>query len=604
YTDSEELKKDTDPTTDGVQVRETFQHNQIVVCTTKNIFGIDNPWLGVEKPTPCYDGNGDEAKGKKYRLVQWWEGKYTGLDESLEVIRGWDGSRRWSYKVPPFPWQFTQEMYYQKAYREWRGEECKIIFGKLICIDLRIPGFIDLHSNVWADFYQYIPLGNTVDKAAKVPITNTVNPQPIGKTEISIISPTEILEEPALFFAHTQDVAETSDFLNSSFIPKEGTETSVDYSTTESERDETGQCRVLNVRSNPGDNLFPEVEPDVYQIYANFTIETIPCRGYCRLNKYGEYVNTCEGGATLTLNTETKTPNAQEIFENTTAGSSSTFRRIFPKVEEGAPVSCIANMPAVTTAQYAGFEAQGRRTTPADKSISISVREPDGTTTGGDSKLYFPHIGSVYEYFLKGIQTALRPKGYGEPITNGTECVSAEKGDCSFNMNKINAAIQKAATKYKVPTEVLRAIFEIESAEWINNPASYKCEENSAGAAGVAQITRSAYNVVTCSNERMEDVGMCADYGQKLSRCNIEDAFELMARVLLWKAGKLSGCTPTGGISLSNKMEWYNASCNYYGSFAPDDLTRNYAKEIPPGERRQNGDMNYCDIVCWKVGAC
>jgi hypothetical protein len=46
--------------------------------------------------------------------------------------------------------------------------------------------------------------------------------------------------------------------------------------------------------------------------------------------------------------------------------------------------------------------------------------------------LYFPHIGAVSEYFLKGIQTALRPKGYGSNILSGlpfgsSSCVPGQK---------------------------------------------------------------------------------------------------------------------------------------------------------------------------------
>ena len=200
------------------------------------------------------------------------------------------------------------------------------------------------------------------------------------------------------------------------------------------------------------------------------------------------------------------------------------------------------------------------------------------------------------------------PKEYGggEPLLNGLYCDSlTEEGDCSFNLSKINQAIQKAASKYNVPPELLKAIFEIESAEWIVSPSSYQCEENSAGAAGVAQIVKSTYDLVTCANEKMEDdIGMCADYDPKLSRCSIDDAFELMARILIYKAGRFRSCDSTAGISLGEKTTWYNAACNYYGSAEPDNLTINYANEIPASEKRTDGEMNYCDIVCWKMGQC
>ncbi len=71
----------------------------------------------------------------------------------------------------------------------------------------------------------------------------------------------------------------------------------------------------------------------------------------------------------------------------------SVFKRIFPKTNTEGSVGQIIDLAGSTNITYSGTNVQGSTT---------------------DLKL--PHIGGVSEYFLKGIQTALRPKGYGEDI--------------------------------------------------------------------------------------------------------------------------------------------------------------------------------------------
>lgn len=310
-----------------------------------------------------------------------------------------------------------------------------------------------------------------------------------------------------------------------------------------------------------------------------------------------------------TIPSISKTPYADEIWKNTVAGNDSIFRRIYPKTGVNAPVSCIADEPAVSKATYTDVSADSNITLDRVIEPDNTAVKPNGSEDQINAQIYFPHIGSVLDYFLKGIQTALRPKGYGgEQPKNGSWCKSVDpSGDCSWNDDAINKGINNAASKYNVPASLLRAIFEIEMADEINNPSIYQCtQENSAGAIGVAQVTRSTYEDITCKDEQMDDVAMCGEYDGKLSRCNFGDAFELMARTLLYKAGcwDSGGCKPTCGISESDKTTWYNASCNYYGSFSPDSLTTAYAEEIPASDKRTNGDMNYCDIVCWKMGQC
>lgn len=648
-------------------------HDQIVACATiQPAFGIIGWVLGlVEKAVPheCYQGNNTASIPKTYRLSD-WNGDLSGIRGAVNAVKtagrdiistigsvintiplvgnavnGATNTARnliggipviggvinnvvipaaadvvnnslagaWNKRVPPLPWgtnpntgkQFT-EIEYQKAYNEWRGQTCVVvpIINHLVCFDNPTV------SPEYADLFPYIPLSNTVDKSAHLPITG-VGVNGVGGTVVVNSDPQyNIIQEPILYYPHTAETSELSDVLNKTYIPKEGTSSDTQTDTTEPINNPvTGKCQIANLRSNPGDYLFPEVKPSEVRVYVNsYTVTRVPCHDVTgnkgRSAQTGKGVETpevsyalCQGQVAIEIRMNTKVPYAAEIFNSTTAGADSTFRKIYPKVEVGAPVSCIANIPSVTDVQYI----------PGEGMNGMKVIDPLGNNTTDNAKLYFPYFGSVYDYFLKGIQTALRPQGFGDPTpASGTLCLSSlAGGDCSFDMSKITQAIQKAASKYNIPASLLKSIFQIESADEIANPSSYQCVENSAKAAGVSQITESAYLAVTCPNERLSnDIGVCSANSGKLSRCNVDDAVELEARVLLWKAGKLNGCSPTGNLSLSNKTEWYNAACNYYGTFAPDTLTTNFANEIPAGEKRQDGPMNYCDIVCWEMGQC
>lgn len=554
----------------GTNVSETERHDQIVGCT---IAGI---------PVPCYGGFLSQLLDNEKRLSDWKD------------------------HLPPLREDYDNYSDYYVDYRKWRGESCAKINIPVINKEALFCFNNPLKPDYWSTLFNNIPLSSTEDKKGKLPVGNTANPHAVGQAEISFKPGSTVIEgNPTLFFPHTEENYQLSELLNSTYVSIDAGDNEINYETTEPDRDKNGDCRLLNVRSNEGDNLFAEVPPNSYTVTVDYEFTKIKCH-----ESYLEYVGPnddiprwrqdCDGQAYVELVTQTKTPYTKDLFTETTAGSASTFRKMFPKVGEGAPVECIANIPTVTKATYELTQGD-------EKGTEMKIESADRKTTyePENAELHFPYIGSVYEYFLKGIQTALRPKGYGEPITNGDYCKSLEDGDCSFDMDKINKAIQNAASKYNVPASLLNAIFEIEMADEIADPSSYMCEENEAGAAGVAQVVKSTYDLVTCANEKMEDdIGMCAEYNPKLSRCNIDDAFELMARILIYKAGRFRSCTSTSGISESEKEVWYNAACNYYGSHNPDQLTINYANEIPESEKRQNGDMNYCDIVCWRMGQC
>ncbi len=479
--------KDTDPKEPGIQTEQTANHNQIVVCTTNvidiNILGFNLiiPWIGEDKPIPCYGGANKKHAGNEYRLLDWWDRKNVGYLPSLELLKNWNPYSGWDFAVPPFPWQFKKEVYYQKAYNEWKGKNCLLvpISEKLFCVDVRFPGTrLDIKPNKWANLYPYIPLANTVDKKGKEDYSSVhVDSQRAEierHQENSDTEGTVINSVPRLYYPHTQDVLESTENLNKTFIPSNGSSNSIGTNT----EDNTSTCQILNVRTNAGDDLTFDDLQDKQRIDFNvfYSIKSVKCttKEEGKLDSTGAYytktIHNCDADITAEVNLTTLVPNLNDIWKDTVAGNESTFRKIFPKVEEGAPVSCIADIPGVSQADYVLNEDLS-----SGGVKNLNVKNPGGSTSV-TPEIYFPHLGSVYEYFLKGIQTALRPQGYGEPIVNGTTCSTAVCGELpnlprasgSCNLGSVSSRVgnipqslrdivSAAANTYKTPPNLILA---------------------------------------------------------------------------------------------------------------------------------------------------
>lgn len=574
YTDTEEMEgspRDIDPNKEGVQVDETHNHNQIVVCTTKNVrffgFNINNPWVGEEIPTPCYSGGGKKANNTSYRMLQWWEGKRVGLIESMRVIERWDGSARWGSTIPPFPWQFTENIHYQKAYREWRGHECLIILRKLVCADLKIPGVAELHTNKWADFYQYIPLGTPVDKNSAHVVTG-VNIEGLGGTKaerpeqapgISASGTYFIEQNPILYYPHTQATYDITKLLNKTQnpFPQEENGAQGNSSTLDTTKDfEVNKCKIVDVRSNPGDSLTfsnsgIEEKQKVLVRDIQIKVTQVGCINKKEINYYLDNcpnpldpkcgrTPSCDGIVQVVLPTTPKIPYAEQIWKETTVGNSA-FRRIFPKIEEGAPVSCISDIPGVSDVSYE----------PSSGTNLVAVNTPDGKKGPGEAQLFFPHLGTIYEYFLNGIQTALRPKGYGEPIVSGELCKIDNTKSC-----------EQVAEEYGIPSCQLEGIMALETGRG-TNMGSESCLGKfnccSAGVCGPAQI-------------KCGDVEAVSG-GENINVCDPCGASELLARLMKMKLCQADGkCNSYNWkdmerVAMPYEVEDgdYTAACYFYG---------------------------------------
>ncbi len=430
-----------------------LNHNQIVVCADKQVFGINNPFVGTSAPYPCYE-NGSFATNE-YRLKDW--------EEDLSIARGFSNtmvelltkipsvtdslldsvvSEAWNNRKPPLPWdeEFGGDYkLYLKAYQEWKGKSC------IILPFLSVPLCVDnpLVSNEYADLFRYIPLGNTTDKGAKHIVTG-MGTQTAGQTIAELEYGWSIERDPVLFYAHAEEVLDLTNLLNKIHIPSKSGQDGEKQTEASLPPDvEVDKCEVIDVRSNPGDNLFPSSKDgrdnDLHMGNVGINVQQIECLNSGDIDKYLAKRDTdcknpnipakekedcdppaCKGVVYVEIRTAPKIPNIDQITDNTVTGPESTFRRIFPKTGEDAPVSCIADIEGKSKIKY---EPKSPNTN------LIRVDGPGGGSKPDNASIYFPKLGTIYEYFLKGIQTALRPKGYGEPIVNGTACDTATCGE-------------------------------------------------------------------------------------------------------------------------------------------------------------------------------
>jgi hypothetical protein len=481
-------------------VGQPLNHDQIVVCGEEEGLGLLGDLLGIgtTKAIPCYDND-------KYRLSDW--------NKDLSIFNGIlnrVGTDIWNKRTPPLPWDdgtaeagqekipFESQEKYMKAYNEWKGNACATI--PLVDINVCIENpFV---PNKWAELYQYIPLANTTDKGGVQRIVGVQFQESAGTVISGQFYDGPNQKSAPLSFAHTQEIKELSELLNSTYSPQ-GYESEKQSETTEKLKYDLNSgsgfaCTAVNVRTNPGDNLFPgdRAEKDTREMIIpgiTYHLDSVKCVEKVGTGiKCNDSTNSqrciprkpgvcCPDGSSLTCNAEVaiviktilRAPNLDDIFATTTADSGSTFRKIFPKVEEGAPVSCIADIPGVSGVTYT--DAGSKSPNGGDVELSVKNYPEDGGGSG--SELTFPHVGSIYEYFLNGIQTALRPKGYGEPLVNGDcknnlKCgelpeLPQAKGSCNLGgtssrvgdiPQNLKDIVSAASETYKVPPNLILGV--------------------------------------------------------------------------------------------------------------------------------------------------
>ncbi|MCH7730565.1 hypothetical protein IID21_03505 [Patescibacteria group bacterium] len=405
-----------------------IRHDQVAGC----IYKIGGIALG--SPIPCYGSGFDEIFKTRLRLSDW------------------------DNKRPPLEEDYQDKTFidYLVEIRRWRGESCAVF---------KVPSIIPiaggqqyffcydnpLKPNFWANLFPYIPFSSTEDRLGNVEVNTAslraVSPD-ITLSNISIIS------NPAdLFFAHMQEASELADILQGTYVPKG--EARVGPITNVSPSD-FPFCDLTQIRNNPGDDLFageigvdlsytatfdcefeippqPIEEPQLCNT-ALFGLSCVPADWSCLIGgevgpplcpdvyQCGAQCSsppppTCTKNLNLSLGLNSNTPLADDIWSRLVAGSSSVFKRIFPKIGEGGPLVSILDIPAATKVSYSGDGL-------------ISAGNPGTQRSGESAELYFPHIGGLQEYFLECIQTTLRPQGYGKVCESGALSNALPSTDC------------------------------------------------------------------------------------------------------------------------------------------------------------------------------
>ena len=286
---------------------------------------------------------------------------------------------------------------------------------------------------------------------------NTFSPNPT-------LNPTPTINPPfnnsdTLFFAHMAEVADLSRLLVGIYRPRSN------RSLGEPEREgfiyepyQTNRCEQTG-RSNSGDDLYGELvgpplsadinsdnklDPNPQNIKGSVTkvdifscTFTVPDTGpgscYDTCVNPGAYVtpppaptpsivpgpgdpNLCFDKCTTACkrtsiaapaSVYTYTPRVNAIWDRLVAGPYSVFQRNMPEhsIPKARKGSHFLDEPAVTRAHYTGT---------GNDTAKVMAAGPATNRPGGDAEIYFPHLGGVSDYFLKEMQTALRPLGYEE----------------------------------------------------------------------------------------------------------------------------------------------------------------------------------------------
>ena len=444
---------------ESIQASKSDQHNQVAVCANEPTFGIIGDILGLGKtvPEPCYKDTPipGQVNGTIYRLDDWkgnlsWQTdvvnslvtKFTSLLPGVasDIIRDSIGNH-WNKKIPPLPSDndpsgkpFTA-LTFQKAYNEWRGKSCVIVPGInfLLCIEnIFIP-------NRYADLFTYVPLTSNEDRIGKITVNDAPAPQPSndGVSVTGVVYKPGDTTENLLYVPHMEETSELLSILQSTYVPK-GSSDGGGSEVVDTPFLTDTNCDLTQKGWNSGDDLFGEYKNKPIEGTLNYNVSFTCSFGTPHLDQtcYNDCLadgntdaeckaqctssNQCDKKANVALSVYTKTPKINNLWYQTVFGSMSVFKRIFPSALSGK--SQTLDLPGVTTAKYESNDTDAK----------VLAGDPKNNRSGEKAEIFIPHLGGIQEYFLKGIQTALRPKG----ITGGSSGTNPAPGSKTINCNK------------------------------------------------------------------------------------------------------------------------------------------------------------------------
>lgn len=408
-----------------------------------------------------------------------------------------------SLKTPPVPEDFDSYSEYWKCFKDWRGEICTpTLFGFYACAD----DPTNMTKEDWFNaLYHYIPFTSTEDMVgyAELDLSQTTQPASQVQNTTAVFVPDEETnaingKTHYLYFPHMEESDELGKLAQSTYLPYVERpywlgNTLYDLKTQGIY--DTSRCEIVESRApNPGDDLYGELEKeyeseglqnDLYlggtlKYSGQFTCTFIPtpdeacvlecaddptCISTCTVT-----YNKCEINAAAAISLYDATPNAENVWSRFVNGSMSIFRRFYPKVGKNTPVEKIEDIPAESWASHYSD-------TP---NVEVLAGDPSKNRPGSQARIYFPHLGSVYDYFLKGIQTALRPKDTSIPSGQGIDTDNENLMECydeaqrqhyvavtdlSILHPKLRTALNSAANAYELPICALEAILTSEGSK-------------------------------------------------------------------------------------------------------------------------------------------
>lgn len=434
---------ETEKASQGV-AQENKRHDQIVGCNL-NIFGFNLA------PFPCYGFETESGLIIPNALV-------FPIRDEHRILEYKDGPEQ-PVVLQEFPGgTFDNFQDYWLAYLEWRGKNCystdllpffdnkNLIF----CINGFAPDWV-------AELWPYVPYSSTEDRKGEIGVgfpeglELAIQPTYDEGNEVEIIeieldTEGQLQGMETLYFPHMKEDTELADILQETYVYKGG-----EFGGGANDKNlpfkdwppyNTYRCDLKDVRWNPGDDLFGEWtagaggapkrsngQPDAPGPVTGTIDYTAKFR--CSAEEFDNEGN-CTKRSLTAVSVYLRMPLVDELWERTVTDQKSIFKRIYPKLGTHGMFEELKDFPAVTSANYTAPTAD-----------DVWAGEPLAERPGSQAELYLPHMGGILEYFLYGIQDALRPQfaktsfppGQLPPGTGGTPGPSPQctlgTGDCS-----------------------------------------------------------------------------------------------------------------------------------------------------------------------------
>jgi hypothetical protein len=300
---------------------------------------------------------------------------------------------------------------YLVDYKTWLAETCSPVIT-LPIINMKVFLCADSgRSSVWSSLYTYVPMSSTEDRIGQTSVTEAIS---YSQNDVQIVpipdtpfyNPTVPSEN--LYFAHTEEDNQLSDILQNTY-KAQGLDASAS-AVNPTKSTIPNFCEILKSRSNAGDNLwanFPKLDEEGVKGDLSFKAE-FSC--IVTVDENGNETKCKKSAWAAHMPVKLGAPKLDELWNRLVDGQSSIFKRIYPQIGKGSPITELKDLPASTFANYSST------TTTPGVSVNSLAGDPTLERGGDQATLYIPHLGGIYDYFLKGIQKALRPKDVSLPI--------------------------------------------------------------------------------------------------------------------------------------------------------------------------------------------